>query len=223
MKSASKKIISNQSDVHENLVSVVKKHLESEFRKPVADHTRRAFDAVCARLDDAPKRPLILDACCGAGDSSRALAAQFEDHWVVGIDKSESRIMRERPTLFRDNLVLMRADLTDFYRLAVAAGWRLARHYVLYPNPYPKSVHLKRRWHASPVFPDMLKLGGVFEMRSNWRLYLEEFAVALEVAGHTGEVAAFDVPEPLTAFERKYRDSGQPLYRLTADLSKVSL
>jgi len=218
MISASKKIISNQSGIHENLESVVKKHLESEFRKPVADHTKRAFDAVCRRLDDAPKRPLILDACCGVGDSSRTIAEQHEDHWVIGIDKSESRIMRERPTLFRDNLVLMRADLNDFYRLAVAAGWRLARHYVLYPNPYPKSVHLKRRWHASPVFPHMVKLGGVFEMRSNWKLYLEEFKVALDVVGLKADVAEFEATDPLTAFERKYRDSGQPLYRLTADL-----
>lgn len=218
MKTSSKIIVSNQAGIHENLASIVRKHLESEYRKPVADHTKRAFAAVCARLEDVPARPIILDACCGVGDSSRALAAQFPDHWVVGIDKSESRIMRERPTLFRDNLILMRADLVDFYRLAVEAGWTLTRHYVLYPNPYPKSVHIKRRWHGSPVFPYMLKLGGAFEMRSNWCLYLEEFAAALEIAGHSSRLESFEADEPLTAFERKYSESGQPLYRLSADL-----
>ena len=70
------------------------------------------------------------------------------------------------------NLILMRADLNDFYRLAADAGWRLARHFILYPNPWPKSVHLKRRWHGAPVFPYMLRLGGVMELRSNWKLYL---------------------------------------------------
>lgn len=218
MKSVSKKIVSNQSEVHKNLVALVQKHLESDFRKPVADHTRRAFDAVCCRLDDAPKRPLILDACCGVGDSSRTLARQFPGHWVIGIDKSENRLLRERPDAWEDNLVLMRADLNDFYRLAVEAGWQLARHYILYPNPWPKSVHLKRRWHGAPVFPHMLRLGGVLELRSNWELYLREFALALRVAGHASVVEGFEAGEPLTPFERKYRNSGQPLFRLTATL-----
>lgn len=219
MQTPSKIILSNQDGVHENLRLLVQKHLESDFKKPIADHTKRAFDAVCARIEDVPGRPLILDACCGVGDSSRKLAELDDDCWVIGIDKSESRIMRERPTLFRDNLILMRADLNDFYRLAVDAGWRLECHYILYPNPYPKSVHLKRRWHGSPVFPHMIKLGGRLEMRSNWPLYLEEFAVALEIAGHTADVTQFEAAEPMTTFEAKYKESGQPLYRLTADLS----
>jgi len=155
------------------------------------------------------------------------LAAVFLDHWIIGVDKSESRITRERPKkqsgerpgALPDNLILMRADLNDFYRLAAAAGWRLMRHYILYPNPWPKSVHFKRRWHGSPVFRHMLQLGGVMELRSNWKLYLEEFAAALRVAGHESKIGTFDAAEPITPFERKYRDSGQDLWQLTAELS----
>ncbi|NVJ97518.1 MAG: SAM-dependent methyltransferase [Alphaproteobacteria bacterium] len=216
--SVSKKIVSNQEGVHENLEMLVRKHLDSDFRKPIADHTRRAFAAVCRRIDDAPNRPLILDACCGVGDSSRELARQYPDHWIIGIDKSEHRLLKERPGGLGDNLILMRADLNDFYRLAVEASWTLARHYILYPNPWPKSVHLKRRWHGAPVFPFMLRLGGELELRSNWRTYLDEFALALGVAGYQAELEAFEATHPLTPFERKYRDSGQPLFRLTAML-----
>lgn len=218
MKSVSKKILSNQESVHKNLTALVQKHLESTFQKPIADHTKRAFDAVCCRIEDSPKRPLILDACCGVGDSTRTLASRFPDHWVIGVDKSESRLLRERPGGWDDNLILARADLNDFYRLAENAGWKLARHYILYPNPWPKSVHLKRRWHGAPVFPAMLRLGGELELRSNWRLYLEEFAVALDIAGVTSDLQSFEAEDPLTPFERKYRDSGQPLYQLTASL-----
>jgi tRNA (guanine-N7-)-methyltransferase len=60
----------------------------------------------------------------------------------------------------------------------------------------------------------------VLESRSNWRIYLEELAQALELL--QGKPAALeDLPagEPLTPFERKYRDSGQSLYRLRLDLS----
>lgn len=218
MENKSKKVSSNQEAIHENLESVVKKHLDSTFRKPIAAHSQDAFSAVCARLEDAPKRPLIFDACCGVGDSSRKLAQANPEHWVIGVDKSESRIMRERPDALAPNLILMRADLNDFYRLAVEAGWTVDRHYLLYPNPWPKSVHLKRRWHGAPVFPYMLQLGGLLELRSNWSLYLQEFVAALAVAGVDSQMDNFTVTDPLTPFERKYSQSGQQIFRLRADL-----
>ena len=110
------------------------------------------------------------------------------------------------------------------HRLRGAAGLRLARHYVLYPNPWPKIGHLGRRWHAHPVFPWIARLGGVLECRSNWHVYIEEFALALEAAiGQPVAWQAFSAELPLTPFERKYRDSGQTLYRLGVDLSAAAL
>jgi hypothetical protein len=50
-------------------------------------------------------------------------------------------------------MVFVRADLVDYWRLLAEAGIGLARHYILYPNPWPKIGHLARRWHAHPVFP----------------------------------------------------------------------
>ncbi len=220
MENKSKIVFSNQSGVHQNLEAVVRKHLDSVFQKPIAMHTRQAFKVVSNRLEEVSGRSLILDACCGVGDSTRQLARMFPDHWVIGVDKSESRIMRERPGGMADNLILMRADLNDFYRLAVEARWALDRHYILYPNPWPKSVHFKRRWHGSAIFPFMLELGGRLEIRSNWSLYLEEFAAALRVAGYDSQTGPFAVAEPITAFEAKYSRSGQQLYRLTANLTE---
>ncbi len=195
----------------------MRKHFAHPFKRPIADHTRAAFEAVETHLRKH-KRPLIFDSCCGVGDSSRLLAVEYPDHWVVGVDKSEHRLAKERAGKEPENLILVRADLNDFYRLAAAASWHVVRHYILYPNPWPKAVHLGRRWHGSPVFPDMLRLGGRLELRSNWKLYLEEFQIALGVAGHTGTLAAFKPKAYLTPFERKYAESGQPLWRLVAQL-----
>ena len=66
----------------------------------------------------------------------------------------------------------------------------------------------------------MPALGGVLECRSNWCVYVEELAQALQLlCGKTGTVEEWAVRgDPLTAFERKYRDSGQSLYRLVVDL-----
>jgi tRNA (guanine-N7-)-methyltransferase len=119
-------------------------------------------------------------------------------------------------------MVFVRADLVDFWRLLDAAGLRLARHYILYPNPWPKIGHLARRWHAHPVFPFVARLGGVLECRSNWKVYVEEFAYALQlVTGSEVGWECFDTALPLTPFERKYRDSGQTLYRIVHDSHDV--
>ena len=167
----------------------------------------------------------ILDAGCGVGHSTIQLARAFPDHWVIGVDQSEDRLTRKKPypdALMPTNLVFVRADLVDYWRLMAEAGIRLARHYILYPNPWPKIGHLARRWHAHPVFPFIPRLGGRLECRSNWNIYVEEFCVALGLlTGRQVPCEAFEAPSPLTPFERKYRDSGQTLYRCVVELDQL--
>ncbi|GHF20603.1 hypothetical protein GCM10017044_14370 [Kordiimonas sediminis] len=155
-----------------------------------------------------------MDACCGVGDSTRALARQFPDHLVLGVDKSIKRLQTERQDPEPGNMLLLRTDLNDFYRLAASHGLRPDRHYILYPNPWPKAAHLKRRWHGAPVFPAIVAVGGIMELRSNWDVYLREFARALELADVKSVIEPYEATDPITPFERKYRDSGQPLWRL---------
>lgn len=218
MQANSRRIESNQIGPHERLRETVEKHLAKPFLKPIADHTRIVFDAIASQMSIC-RRPILFDACCGVGDSSRALAATHPEHWVIGIDKSENRLRRERAGDDPENLILARADLNDFYRLAVEAGWQFDKHYILYPNPWPKAVHLGRRWHGAPVFPAIVELGGRLELRSNWQLYLEEFAIALRVAGKSAQLCSYKPDAFLTPFEKKYHESGQPLWQLTAEMS----
>ncbi|AVR88386.1 tRNA (guanine(46)-N(7))-methyltransferase TrmB [Thauera aromatica] len=207
---------SAQQGVHEALRARVQKHLAEPFRKPFADYNRAALQIALAGWDG--RAPLILDAGCGVGHSTIQLARQFPEHWVIGVDQSQDRLERRKPypeALLPQNMVFVRADLVDFWRLLEAAGVRLARHYLLYPNPWPKIGHLGRRWHAHPVFPWIPRLGGVLECRSNWQVYIEEFALALgEVLQREVPWERFEASLPLTPFERKYRDSGQSLFRL---------
>lgn len=217
MKQASKSVDSNQTAIHARLEQTVSKHLKHPYLKPVASHTAVAFAEVQKTLA-GHDCPIILDACCGSGDSSRRLAQHYPGHWIVGIDKSAHRLDKERQMAEPDNLILVRADLNDFYRLATKAGWRPERHYILYPNPWPKAEHLGRRWHGAPVFPDIVGLGGRLELRSNWKIYLEEFAAALLVAGHKSKLAPYDPENYLTLFEKKYHESGQQIWRLVTEL-----
>jgi len=87
---------SAQTGIHDQLAALLDRHAGAPFRKPYADYNRAAFAASMerrARL--APAAPLILDACCGVGESSIALARAFPSHYVIGVDQSESRLARK--------------------------------------------------------------------------------------------------------------------------------
>lgn len=214
-------ISSAQSGVHEQLAALVARHAAHPFRKPVTDYNRRAFAHSMAAWRAAGEPPLILDTGCGVGLSTLNLAAQYPDHFVIGIDQSADRLARN--TLWEGpepgNLCFVRADLVDYWRLALDAGLRPARHYLLYPNPWPKIGHLARRWQGHAVFPAIVALGGIIECRSNWRIYVEEFAAALRQLGAAdAQAEAYLTDAPITPFERKYLASGHALWRCATDL-----
>jgi tRNA G46 methylase TrmB len=206
------KVISNQTGIHDKLEDIVNKHRQTTFKKPIAEHTQRAFDEV-ADIVQRSAQPLIVDSGCGTALSTRHIALTYPEHRVLGIDRSFTRLNKEYNADLPENALLVQADLVDFWRLVNNAGWVIDRHYLLFPNPYPKSVHLKRRWHAHPVFPDLLALGGVLELRTNWGLYAEEFAKALSMYGYAATVDTYSLQVPWTLFEKKYAQDGQALYR----------
>ncbi|WP_110656593.1 tRNA (guanine(46)-N(7))-methyltransferase TrmB [Salinicola halimionae] len=231
MQASSRTITSSQSGPHQDLVRRVERARDGDWQRPPAAHTRGAFEAAAEWLE-YQSRPLILDAGCGVGLSTRRLAEHHPDHAVIGVDRSEQRLARDHGTL-PDNALLVRADLVDFWRLALAAEWCPAWHYLLYPNPYPKSTQLKKRWQGHPVFPAIVALGGRLELRSNWEIYVREFALAVKtLCGREGEVSPF-VPETtsatpfeqtfLTPFEQKYFESGQTLWRYRVDLTATAI
>ena len=211
---------SAQQGIHRNLMAQVVRHRSSAFRKPYAECNLRAIDEAMQGWDG--RRPVILDAGCGVGISTIELARTYPECWVIGVDRSEDRLKRRKPypaAMMPTNMVLVRADLVDFWRLLGDRGVSLARHYILYPNPWPKIGHLGRRWHAHPVFPSIPRLGGVLELRTNWRVYAEEFSCALgALLDRNIAWKEFETSSPLTPFERKYRDSGQTLFHVNVDL-----
>lgn len=218
----SKAIVTNQPGIHEKLEKIVTKHLAHDFSKPFQEHTVSVFNELNTLVKEFDG-PVILDACCGVGQSTRLLAKLNPDALVIGVDKSAHRINRNVEEHFPEdisgveNYRLVRADLNDFYRLVVQAKWPVTKHYILYPNPWPKAKHVQRRWHGSAVFPFIVKIGEELILRSNWPLYLQEFQLAADLAGRTGTL--LDVTEQardaaLTPFEAKYIASGQHVWQL---------
>lgn len=224
MHANSRPIATAQCGVHERLADIVSRHIRTPFRKPVSLYNRHALDTALLAWKIAGEPPLILDAGCGVGLSTRHLAAGHPGHFIIGVDQSADRLARqvrwqgELP----GNFVLVRADLTDFWRLLQEAGIHLAKHYLLYPNPWPKPGHLQRRWHGHPVFPSAVALGGEFECRSNWRVYIDECAEALtQLTGQSVECESWIPDKPMTPFEAKYMESGHTLWRCVTRLPEL--
>lgn len=222
MQQASRSISTNQIDIHPNLQKVVSRQLAHTNQRPISEHTQKAFDVAMSWLADW-QGELILDSCCGVGESTANIASAHPNARIIGVDKSALRTDKHQNYATEaKNYLILRADLNDFLRLLVKANKILTKHYLLYPNPYPKSAHLQRRWYATSALVDIIKLGGTLEVRSNWQLYVLEFSAALSVAQINSEVRLFEQDSPITPFERKYWESGQSSWQLTAQLPQLS-
>jgi tRNA (guanine-N7-)-methyltransferase len=214
----SRQVSSNQRHLHPGLAKLVEKHLGSDFRKPVATHNLRAFKALMTKLASSP-RPIVLDSFCGTGHSTAILAQRHAGHLIVGIDKSAQRLGKHvaGPA---DNYILLQADCEDIWQLLLQEGLVADYHYLLYPNPWPKARYLQRRIHGHGSFVWLLQLGGRIELRSNWQVYVEEFGLAMHLAGYRGQIAKIPEEPDLTLFEQKYRLSAHDLWAFTGNAAK---
>ena len=226
---------------------MVRKYASTTFLRPVADHTRTAFERACEFVRSFASQAgcncgpfsLVLDSGCGTGESTLHLAKRFPNVPVIGIDKSAVRLTKagnERQlenaadcavngeASVPANAFWVRAELLDFWRLALekvlAGEWKILHHALYYPNPWPKESEATRRFHLHPIFPTMLRLSPVTELRTNWEIYAREFAEAARIAGDSlslnvhVECADFSPENPETAFERKYKNACQQLWQV---------
>lgn len=233
-------VTSNQESLYKNLEAVVRKYAATTFLRPVADHTRKAFDkslkfiqdfyADKADREDSTPCPLVLDSGCGTGESTLHLARRFPHLPVIGIDKSAVRLTKaenSRPEI-PPNAFWIRGELLDFWRLALeqvkSKKWKIIHHALYYPNPWPKESEATRRFHLHPIFPTLLQLSPSTELRTNWEIYAQEFAEAARIATNSLNISAeincnpFAPTSPETAFERKYQEAGQQLWKTTVVL-----
>jgi tRNA G46 methylase TrmB len=115
---------------------------------------------------------------------------------------------------------LLRCECTAFWRLAAQAQRQFEYHSLLYPSPYPKPQHLHRRRHGEAAFTSLLAISKKIELRTNWKIYAEEFHQALLIAkANVAPLAHIDIEQyqaetSITAFERKFIMSGHALWRV---------
>ena len=214
---ASKFIATNQVGPHPKLMTTVRKHLTSTWRKPKATMQINCLKSLEKHLQRSYKG-LVIDSFCGIGESTKSLAEIYPEHLIVGIDKSASRLKKHKRTN-AENYLLLHSYCEAIWEELTARKIRADFHYILYPNPWPKAKHLMRRVHGHPTFATLTRLGGEIELRSNWACYVEEFHLAMLIAGASGNIAALHNITPLTPFERKFDKSGHTLWQYKGKLS----
>jgi tRNA G46 methylase TrmB len=98
--------------------------------------------------------------------------------------------------------------------------WHIPYHALYYPNPWPKQSEATRRFHLHPIFPTFLALGDTIELRTNWEIYAREFEAAVRMLAPEGTRIECIPAEPTnaeTAFERKYKEARQQLWRVLVE------
>jgi tRNA (guanine-N7-)-methyltransferase len=205
--------ITKQITTHRNLIAIVRKHTTTTYLRPIPSHQIAVFKHI-KQFAQSVNLPLIIDSGCGTGQSTKKLAEIFPDHGVIGIDKSIARLARAAPSSLT-NYILVRGNLIDLFRLLAAENLPISRHYLFFPNPWPKATHITRRFHAHPVFSTMISIAQYFELRTNWHIYAQECKLALETINQRPTLTLKSDTDFMTLFEKKYMDALCPIYIVT--------
>jgi tRNA (guanine-N7-)-methyltransferase len=166
--------------------------------------------------------PLHVDLGCGDGSFLCALAQRMPDKNFLGIERLLNRVRasaRKAATL--DNVRLLRVESSYAVRYLLP-GESVERFYLLFPDPWPKRRHHRRRI----VTPDFL--GSIHAaLQKDGSIYIatddvDYFEMIKDVAEsvHGFAIGDGDVDLPPSRFGLIFREKGAPTYWL--ELRKIS-
>lgn len=164
--------------------------------------------------------PLVLEIGSGMGESTAALAAAAPelDHVAVEVfEPGLAQLLMRIEDAGLTNLALLRGDAVDLLRERVPEA-SLAEVRILFPDPWPKRKHRKRRL----VQPDVVALiasrlvpGGVLHMATDWDDYATQMhAVTAAEPRLTGGAVPRPQWRPVTKFEERARVEGRDVHDL---------
>jgi tRNA (guanine-N7-)-methyltransferase len=166
--------------------------------------------------------PLELEIGPGTGAFALDHAAAHPDVDLVCIEtrRRDCELIRMRAAKRGlRNVVVLQGDAKLLLARLFAPGSLSVLH-VQFPDPWWKKRHNKRRMVDAELAARMrllLRPGGIVDFRTDVRGYAEAAVATWEQAGFMNEAGAGrlspDAPEVLSARERRYAQTGQPVYR----------
>ncbi len=164
--------------------------------------------------------PLQVDLGCGDGSFLCELAAQFPNKNLLGIERLTKRVEKVRRKAERiDNIRVLGTDTLFAVRYLLPTN-SVEAFYLLFPDPWPKRRHRQRRIFTGEFLDAVaaaLEQNGVLRVATDQLDYFHQIQ-RLSRAHPEFEIVPRSRDEvilPLTKFERKFREQGLPIYRLT--------
>jgi tRNA (guanine-N7-)-methyltransferase len=178
------------------------------------------LDAVFGR-----RAPRVMEIGFGNGATLVSLAECHPQRDYLGVDVYEAGIGRLLAAIIElrlTNVRLLRGDAVDVLREHIPAA-SLAEVLLLFPDPWPKTRHHKRRL-VQPAFVKLVATrvepGGRFTLATDWQQYAEHMLEVLEaeenlvnLAGQ-GHFSQARGDRAVTKFERRGQRLGHEVWDL---------
>jgi tRNA (guanine-N7-)-methyltransferase len=167
--------------------------------------------------------PLEVDLGCGDGSFLTALALQDRHKNFLGTERLVGRVRsacRKIAQAGLTNVRILRVE-TSYAVAHLLPEQSVDRFHLLFPDPWPKRRHNRRRVVTAEFLDSIhraLISNGTLHIATDQADYFEQIRLlALQSGFVIVDLAASPartVDLPLTAFEKKFREQGLPIYRL---------
>jgi tRNA (guanine-N7-)-methyltransferase len=164
--------------------------------------------------------PLHVDLGCGEGFFLCEMARQFPNRNFLGIERLTKRVEKVRRRAEEiQNVRVLRADTLFAVRYLLPES-SVETFYLLFPDPWPKRRHQFRRIFTRDFLDAIaiaLEKHGVLRVATDQLDYFHKIErlsrahLQFQVVPRSPDDAVL----PITKFERKFREQGAPIYRLT--------
>jgi tRNA (guanine-N7-)-methyltransferase len=167
--------------------------------------------------------PLEVDLGCGDGSFLASVAALRPAHNFLGIERLAGRVRSAcHKARSLPNVRVLRIETTYAVRYLFARE-SVSVFYFLFPDPWPKRRHHQRRVFKADFLDDLINAlapGGVLRITTDQRDYFDEMNNLAQARDELHDLSNEIEEMPATTFERRFRSSGLPIYRL--ELRKIS-
>jgi tRNA (guanine-N7-)-methyltransferase len=169
--------------------------------------------------------PVTLEIGFGNGDNLAAQAAAYPGRNFLGIEVHRPGVGRLMLSLEEQHLTNARVICHDAVEVLThqLAPQTLAEVVILFPDPWPKKRHHKRRLVQAPfveLVTDRLRVGGVLRFASDWQPYADAVLEVLNADPRLRNTSADGgfVPRPAernpTRFEKRGERLGHDVWDL---------
>lgn len=173
------------------------------------------------------RAPLVLEIGSGMGESTAALAAATPDHDHLAVEVFEpglAQLLMRIEDAELTNLAVLRGDAVELLRTCVPPD-SLAEVRILFPDPWPKRRHRKRRLVQPEVvalLASRLAPGGALHLATDWDDYAAQMRVVCD-AEPLLDGGPTPRPEwrPVTKFEERAHLEGRDVHDLRYRLRPI--